>query len=116
MANKLDPTNITPVNDAVVSPTQTPAPRPAQKPAATPESETASAATKTPAVQTATLQANVTFRRDDKGQIYYVLTDAQSGKEIREVPPAEIRKVSEGIQDFLKQEEAKATSKLDSKA
>jgi uncharacterized FlaG/YvyC family protein len=55
-------------------------------------------------------QANVTFRRDDAGQIYYVLTDAESGKEIREVPPAEIRKVGEGIAEFLKQEAAKGTS------
>lgn len=55
-------------------------------------------------------QANVTFRRDDAGQIYYVLTDAESGKEIREVPPAEIRKVGEGIAEFLKQEAAKGSA------
>ena len=55
-------------------------------------------------------QTNVTFRRDDAGQIYYVLTDAESGKEIREVPPAEIRKVGEGIVEFLKQEAAKGSS------
>ncbi|HEX3869422.1 MAG TPA: hypothetical protein VHV77_03195 [Pirellulales bacterium] len=55
-------------------------------------------------------QANVTFRRDDAGQIYYVLTDADSGKEIREVPPAEIRKVGEGIAEYLKQEAAKGSA------
>lgn len=61
-------------------------------------------------------QANLTFRRDDKGQIYYVLTDPRSGKEIREVPPAEIRKVGEGIADFLKEEAAKAVPQVDRKA
>jgi uncharacterized FlaG/YvyC family protein len=55
-------------------------------------------------------QTNVTFRKDDAGQVYYVLTDAESGKEIREVPPAEVRKVGEGIADFLKQEAAKSSS------
>jgi uncharacterized FlaG/YvyC family protein len=55
-------------------------------------------------------QANVTFRRDDAGQVYYVLTDSESGKEIREVPPAEIRKVGEGIAEYLKQEAAKGSS------
>lgn len=49
----------------------------------------------------------VTFRRDANGQIYYVLSDPQSGKELRELPPAEIRKVGEGIANFLKQDEQK---------
>jgi uncharacterized FlaG/YvyC family protein len=55
-------------------------------------------------------QTAVTFRKDDAGQVYYVLTDSESGKEIREVPPAEIRKVGEGIAEFLKQEAAKGSS------
>jgi uncharacterized FlaG/YvyC family protein len=62
------------------------------------------------------LQANVTFRRDAAGQIYYVVTDAQSGKEIRELPPQAVRKVSEGIAEYLKQEEAKAHPHLEVKA
>jgi hypothetical protein len=60
--------------------------------------------------------ANVTFRRDEQGRVYYVLTDAASGKEIREVPPAEIRKVGQGITEFLKQEAAKNTSRVKTKA
>ncbi len=60
--------------------------------------------------------ANVTFRRDGQGKVYYVLTDAASGKEIREVPPAEIRKVGQGITEYLKQEAAKNTSRVKTKA
>lgn len=43
-------------------------------------------------------------------------TDIQSGKELRQIPPAEIRSVREGIAAFLKQEEAKAHSRLEVKA
>lgn len=60
--------------------------------------------------------ANVTFRRDEQGKVYYVLTDAASGKEIREVPPAEIRKVGEGITEYLKREAAKNTSRVKTEA
>lgn len=60
--------------------------------------------------------ANVTFRRDEQGKVYYVLTDPVSGKEIQEVPSAEIRKVGQGIADYLKQEAAKATSRVKSEA
>lgn len=67
-------------------------------------------------VPAGTLPANVTFRRDEQGQIYYVLTDAQSGKEIREVPTAEIRKVGKGIADYLKQEATKNTSRVRTEA
>jgi hypothetical protein len=116
MAIKLDPTTVNAANEANLAPATPPAARAAAKPASTPLSTPFAATPEPPAVQAATLQANVTFRRDPKGQIYFVLTDAQSGKEIREVPPAEIRKVGEGIEDYLKQEEAKTTSKLDSKA
>ena len=63
-----------------------------------------------------TLQANVVLRRDASGQIYYVVTDAQTGKELREVPPQEVRKVGEGITEYLKQEEAKAQPRLEAKA
>jgi hypothetical protein len=67
-------------------------------------------------VALATQSPNVTFRRDAKGQIYYVLTDSESGKELREVPPATIRAVSEGIAEFLKSEEAQANAHLEVKA
>jgi hypothetical protein len=59
---------------------------------------------------------NVTFRRDEQGKVYYVLTDVESGREIREMPPEEIRKVGQGIADYLKQEAAKAASRVKIKA
>jgi len=52
---------------------------------------------------------NVTFRRDSNGRIYYVLSDAQSGREIEELPPEVVRYVAQGIEDYLKQEQAKHT-------
>lgn len=61
-------------------------------------------------------EANVTFRRDSNGQIYYVVTDAQSGKELREVPSQEIRKVGEGIAEYLKREQEKSASHIELKA
>ncbi|HEY2461191.1 MAG TPA: hypothetical protein VGI16_10290 [Candidatus Acidoferrum sp.] len=59
---------------------------------------------------------NVTFRRDDAGQIYYVVTDARSGQELQEIPQAAVRKAGEGIAEYLKQEEAKAGSRLKTEA
>jgi hypothetical protein len=49
----------------------------------------------------------VTIQRDTDGRIYYVITDAQSGKQIGEIPPEEIRNVGDGIASFLKQLEAR---------
>src|SRR5262249_22538411 len=49
-----------------------------------------------PIVTEAVLQANVILRRDSAGKIYYVFTDAQSGKELREFPAAEVRKAGQG--------------------
>ena len=69
--------------------------------------ETRKANAPSASVAAETAPANVTFRRDEQGHIYYVLTDPQSGKEIREVPSAEIRKVGKGIADYLKQEATK---------
>ena|SRR5882757_7196680 len=59
---------------------------------------------------------NVTFRRDANGQIYYVVTDSESGKELRQIPAEEIRKVGEGIADYLKQEQKKPTPHIQVKA
>ena len=59
---------------------------------------------------------NVTFRRDANGQIYYVVTDSESGKELREIPTEEIRKVGEGIADYLKQQQKKPTPHIQVKA
>ncbi|HTP69358.1 MAG TPA: hypothetical protein VMJ35_10685 [Dongiaceae bacterium] len=55
---------------------------------------------------------NVTFRRDNNGRIYYVVSDAQSGKELQEVPPQAVRNVAEGIDEYVKREQAKAHSAL----
>jgi len=61
-------------------------------------------------------QTDVTFRRDSNGRIYYVVSDAQSGEEILEVPPKTVRDVGQGIEDYLKQEESKANSHIEVKA
>jgi len=61
-------------------------------------------------------QTDVTFRRDSNGRIYYVVADAQSGEEILEVPPKAVRDVSQGIEDYLKQEESKANAHIEVKA
>jgi len=59
---------------------------------------------------------DVTFRRDDNGRIYYVISDAQSGEEIIEVPAKAVRNVSQGIEDYLKQQESKSSSHVKTKA
>lgn len=61
------------------------------------------------------LQADVTFRRDSNGRIYYVISDAQSGKEIQEVPAKAVRSVTEGIDEYLKQEQGKSHTPLNTK-
>ena len=61
-------------------------------------------------------QTDVLFRRDRNGQIYYVVTDAQSGKELQELPPEEIRKVKEGIADYLREAQEKSAHGFDAKA
>jgi hypothetical protein len=63
-----------------------------------------------------TSHPNVTFNRDPKGQIFYVVTDAQTGKEIRQIPPAAVRSIGEGIEEHIQQEEAKAGPHFDVKA
>lgn len=59
---------------------------------------------------------DVTFKRDSAGQIYYVFTDPQTGDELREIPPKEIRSVGEGIANYLKQEQEKSTPHVQVKA
>jgi hypothetical protein len=61
-------------------------------------------------------QPAVTFRKDSAGKIYYVVSDPQSGKEIRQIPADAFRKVSEGIDEFLRQLEAKQNSHVEVKA
>jgi uncharacterized FlaG/YvyC family protein len=61
-------------------------------------------------------ETDITFRRDSNGRIYYVVSDAKSGEEILEVPPKEVRDVSQGIEDYLKQEQSKSTEHVKLKA
>ena len=67
-------------------------------------------------VQAASAPPDVIFRRDQNGRIYYIVTDATSGKELREVPAKVVRNVGEGIAEFLKQEETKISSHIEVKA
>ena len=60
-------------------------------------------------------EANVTFKRDSDGRIYYVVTDATSGKELRQVPSEEVRKAGEGIEEFLKEKQAAESEHLEVK-
>jgi hypothetical protein len=57
-----------------------------------------------------TLEPLVTFRKDARGNMYYVITDAKSGKEIAQLPPKQLRNVREGIADYLKQQEANSAA------
>lgn len=61
-------------------------------------------------------QTNVTLRRDTNGRVYYVVSDAKSGQEILEVPPKALRDVGQGIEDYLKQQQSKASSHVEVKA
>jgi hypothetical protein len=58
---------------------------------------------------------NVTFHRDHNGRIYYVFSDAQSGEELREVPPEAVRNVAEGSDQYLKRQQAKSHTLLNTK-
>jgi len=59
---------------------------------------------------------NVTLRRDTSGRVYYVVSDANSGQEILEVPPKALRDVGQGIADYLKEEQSKAGAHVKIKA
>jgi hypothetical protein len=73
-------------------------------------------AKRAPGVDAATAPATevrktaVTFRRDSEGHVFYVVSDAHSGAEILEVPPKTVREVGQGIEDYLKSQESKATA------
>ena len=58
---------------------------------------------------------NVVFRRDSNGQIYYVFTDANTGREIQELPPKQVRAVGQGIAEFVKVLEEKSSNRLEVK-
>jgi hypothetical protein len=78
--------------------------------------EKASVAAQTAVVTPAQRQTDVTFRRDSNGRIYYVVSDAHSGADIIEVPSKTVREASQGIEDYLKKEESKATPHIEVKA
>lgn len=52
----------------------------------------------------------LTFRKDPAGRVYYVVSDAQSGKVLGQIPPENLRHVEEGIADFLQKQEAKGAT------
>jgi hypothetical protein len=80
----------------------------------TPEKATATASAA--AVPPLERPTDVTLRRDTNGRVYYVVSDASSGQEILEVPPKAIRDVGQGIEDYLKQAESKASTHIKVKA
>jgi hypothetical protein len=59
-------------------------------------------------------EPNITFRRDPNGRVFYVVTDPQSGKELQELPPQDVRHVGERIEEYLKQQ-AKVAQRLNVK-
>ena len=63
-----------------------------------------------PAATTAGRQTAVTFRRDTDGSVYYVVSDARTGDEILQVPPKAVRDAGQGIEEYLKSQESKATA------
>ncbi len=44
------------------------------------------------------------------------MTDATTGKELRELPAEQVRAVAEGIQEFLKAEQSRGAKSLEVKA
>jgi uncharacterized FlaG/YvyC family protein len=60
-------------------------------------------------------EANISFRRDSEGKVFYVVADAQSGKEIREVPATAVRAVGQNIEEYLQQQESKITQHVNVK-
>jgi hypothetical protein len=59
---------------------------------------------------------DISLRRDNNGRIYYVVSDAQSGQEIIQVPPKALRNISQGIEDYLKEAQSNAAAHLEIKA
>lgn len=78
--------------------------------------ENTSSAAETAIVTPAQRQADITFRRDSNGRIYYVVSDAKSGEEIMEVPSQSVRDVDQGIAEYLQQAESRAGAHVKLKA
>jgi hypothetical protein len=68
------------------------------------------------ATQSLSRLTDVSLRRDTNGRVYYVVSDAQSGQEIIEVPPKALRDISQGIEDFLKEQQSKVSAHVQIKA
>jgi uncharacterized FlaG/YvyC family protein len=81
--------------------------------ATTEKSQTAESTSAAPTLERPT---DVTYKQDSNGRVYYSVSDAKSGQEIIEVPPKALRDVSQGIEDYLKQEESKASAHVKVKA
>lgn len=61
-------------------------------------------------------QLNLSFRKDNDGKLYYVVTDEQTGQVVREVPPEAVRHVGDGIAEYLKAQAALNAPKTDTTA
>jgi hypothetical protein len=88
---------------AVVSPrASTPPPAPAPQEASNPQANGGANASET--------QVAFTVQQDASGRIFYVVTDANTGEEIGQLPPEELRNVGEGIAEYVKQREAQSAA------
>src|SRR5579859_377533 len=105
------PTDLVPVNAAAQ-----PAARPTAKvaPSRPAPQKPVEAAPQKPVVHNPE-ETSVVFRRDANGQIYYVFTDSQSGRELQELPPKEVRDVGQGIADLVKELQQKNANHIEVK-
>lgn len=90
---------------AVVSPrVSTPPAAPAPAPPAPSDEQTSGTA------NASETQVAFTVQQDASGRIYYLITNAKTGEEIGQLPPEELRNVSEGIAEYVKQQEAQSAA------
>jgi hypothetical protein len=78
--------------------------------------EASVAGTGTAAARALEPSTDVSVHRDNNGRVYYLVSDADSGKEILEVPPRALRDLGQGIEDYLREAQARATSRVNTKA
>jgi hypothetical protein len=78
--------------------------------------EKAAATAGTSPVQPFERPTDVTLKRDINGRVYYSVADAKSGQEILEVPPKALRDVGQGIEEYVKELQSKATTHVEEKA
>jgi uncharacterized FlaG/YvyC family protein len=116
MSVQLDPAAVSPAAIKQPEPNSPTAPSSSARPVVATAKRQVTSETPKISPLTENQPANVTFRRDPSGRVYYVLSEAQSGKEIRQVPAEVVRRVGEGIDEFLKRQIAEATSVVNVKA